>query len=105
MSGLRHAAEGLSLRSDSKRSQNDTHPTKSVNDGIASDWYDSHRRSHVSLEQRVSASAVSHTPLVHLGSTANDGDGTRLAVDPVNELITGPKNDGNGRAIRGSDAV
>ena len=105
MSGLRHAAERLSLRSDSKRSQNDTHPTKSIDDGIASDWYDSHRGSHGGLEQRGSASTASHIPLVHLGSTANDGKDTGLAVDRADELITEPKNDGNGRVMRGSDAV
>lgn len=93
LSGIRHAVERLSLRSDPRRTQTDTHLTKIGDDGTASDWYNSRRGS-------------SHIPLVHLESKANVSSETRpVDGQAINGYIPEPTENGNGKVSRGFDAV
>ena len=96
MSGLRHAVERLSLRSDPK-SHAGPHLTKTGDDGAASDW------GH--LEQRGSAATISHVPLVHLGSKANASSEFRPGDGFVNGHVADQTENGTSKIIKGYDAV
>ena len=105
MSGIRHAAERLSLRSDPKQRHTGPHPPRTGDDGTASDWYKSRGGSLGYPEQQGSAPTISHIPLVQVEPNAKVGREPRLAGDRVDGQILEPTENGNGRVIKGFDAV
>lgn len=105
LSGLRHAVERISLRSDERRSHADPHHTKHGDDGTARDWYNSRRESLGKLQQQSSAGTSSHIPLVHLGSKAKESGETSPVSVCVNGQNTEPTENVNSKVFRGFDAV
>jgi len=102
LSGLRHAAERLSLRS---RNKTESHPTKTGDDGTALDWSNSRHGSLGHVGQRGSVATVSHIPLVNMESKAHVSSEARPADGRVNGLVADPTENGNGMVIKGFDAV
>ena len=92
------------MRSDPKDHTN-PHLSKTSNDGTGLDWHNSRRGSFGPLEQRGSAATSSDIPLVHVGSKAKISSEVVPAGGHGNATIPWPTENGNGRVIRGFDAV
>lgn len=102
LSGLRRAAERLSLRSDPRKSYPDVNRTRDVDEGTAEDWYNSRHRSK-RLEQSPSGPTVSHIPLVHLGANSNKGVDNTVAA--YRTYLSEPTENANEKVIGGFDVV
>ncbi|KAL8934071.1 MAG: hypothetical protein Q9211_005422 [Gyalolechia sp. 1 TL-2023] len=103
MSGIRRAAERLTLGSDSRRTHNDPHMAKAGDDGTASEWYDS-RRAGKNPGEQGSVTTVSNIPLVHLESKTSGDGKVRISNGYLDGTSESTKS-GNSKTIYGFDAV
>ena len=100
MSGIRRAAERLSLRSESNTIIHaERNVRKHSEDGTEAEWDDSYPRHQV---QRDSATTIAQIPLVHLGS--KDSKTTQVNGHVRGDYLE-PTDLENGKVLGGLDAV
>ena len=102
MSGIRRAAERLSLRSESNTSHAEQNAPKHTEAGAVSESYDDYPGSFGHRVQRDSGTTIAEVPLVHLGSKGAKTMQTEGGVKGDDLEAASPE---NGKVFRGLDAV